>query len=298
MSQKIYDLITDRIIALLEKGVIPWRKPWDAASGAPRNLVSKKEYRGINAMLLCSLGFSSPWFLTFNQAKALGGPVKKAAHGFPVVFWKFLEASTAPDDEDEPTGGRDRVPLLRYYTVFNLDQTEGIPADRIPAPPGAEETRRFDPIEACERIMEQMPKRPEIRYTIEGQAYYQPSTDTVTMPFRETFVSPAEFYNTIFHELTHASGAPHRLARNSLTGWAPFGSAQYSREELVAEMGAGFLCAAAGIDGATLENSAAYIQGWLRVLKDDRRAVIVAAGQAQKAADFILDRSAEDEPAN
>jgi len=298
MSQKIYDLITDRIIALLEKGVIPWRKPWAAAVGAPRNLVSGKAYRGVNAMLLSCLGFASPWFVTFNQAKALGGAVKKGAHGFPVVFWKFLEAANTPDGEDDQAGGRDRVPLLRYYTVFNLEQTEGIPAERIPALPGGEETRRFDPIEACEKIVEQMPQRPEIRYTNAGQAYYQPGTDTVTMPPRETFATPAEFYNTIFHELTHASGAPHRLARNSLTGWAPFGSAQYSREELVAEMGAGFLCAAAGIDGATLENSAAYIQGWLRVLKDDRRAVIVAAGQAQKAADFILDRSSEDEPAN
>ena len=292
MSQKIYDLITDRIITLLEKGVIPWRKPWDAASGAPRNLVSGKAYRGINAMLLCSLGFNSPWFVTFNQAKAMGGAVKKGAHGFPVVFWKFLEASTAPEDDEEQAGGRDRVPLLRYYTVFNLEQTEGITAGKIPAA----EPRHFDPIEACEQIMEHMPKRPATRYTIEGLAYYQPSTDTVTMPLRETFTSPAEFYGTLFHECVHASGAPHRLARKSLTGWAPFGSAEYSREELVAEMGAGFLCAAAGIDGATLENSAAYIRSWLQVLKDDRRAVIVAAGQAQKAADFILGGPAEEEP--
>ena len=294
MSQKIYDLITDRIIALLEKGVIPWRKPWDATSGAPRNLVSGKAYRGINAMLLSCLGFSSPWFVTFNQAKALGGFIKDGVHGFPVVFWKFLEASTAPDGDDEQDGGRDRAPLLRYYTVFNLEQTEGITAGKIPAA----EPRRFDPIEACEQIVADMPQRPEIRYTNAGLAYYQPSTDTVTMPLRETFTSPAEFYGTLFHECVHASGATHRLARKSLTGWAPFGSAEYSREELVAEMGAGFLCAAAGIDGATLENSAAYIKSWLQVLKDDRRAVIVAAGQAQKAADFILDRSDAEDPTN
>lgn len=292
MSQKIYDLITDRIITLLEQGVIPWRKPWDAASGAPRNLVSGKPYRGINAMLLCSLGFNSPWFVTFNQAKALGGAVKKGAHGFPVVFWKFLEASAAPEDGEEEAGGRERVPLLRYYTVFNLEQTEGIPAGKVPAA----EDRRFNPIEACERIMEQMPQRPETRYTAEGRAYYQPRTDTVTMPLRETFASPALFYGTWFHEAVHSTGAGHRLARKSLSDWAPFGSAEYSREELVAEMGAGFLCAHAGIESATLENSAAYIQSWLKVLKDDRRAVIVAAGQAQKAADFILGGSAEDEP--
>ncbi len=294
MSQKIYDLITERIIALLEKGVIPWRRPWDAASGAPRNLVSGKPYRGINAMLLSSLGFTSPWFATFHQVKALGGYVKGGVHGFPVVFWKFFETSPAPDDEDDQDGGRERMPLLRYYTVFNLEQTEGIPAGKIPTA----EPRRFDSIEACERIMEHMPKRPETRYTAEGRAYYQPGTDTVTMPHRETFATPAHFYGTWFHEAVHSTGAPHRLARKSLTGWTPFGSADYSREELVAEMGAGFLCAQAGIEGATLENSAAYIQSWLQVLKDDRRAVIVAAGQAQKAADFILDYSPEEDPAN
>ena len=294
MSQRIYDLITDRIIALLEQGVIPWRKPWDATSGAPRNLVSGKAYRGINAMLLASLGFSSPWFLTFNQAKALGGAIRRGAHGFPVVYWKFLEAVAGPDGEDERTGSKDRVPLLRYYTVFNLDQTEGIPAEKIPAL----ETHRFDPIEACQRIVDGMPQRPEIRHTTEARAYYRPSTDSVTMPLRESFHSAAEYFSTLAHELVHSTGAPCRLARKSLEDWAPFGTADYSREELVAEMGAGFLCAHAGIHGATLENSAAYIGSWLRVLKDDRRAVIVAAGQAQKAADFILGGPAEDEPTN
>ena len=292
MSQKIYDLITDRIIALLEAGVIPWRKPWDAASGAPRNLTSGKAYRGVNAMLLASLGFGSPWFATFHQIKAHGGAVKKSVHGFPVVFLKFLETAAEPDGEGEPTCRRDRVPLLRYYTVFNLEQTEGIPAGKIPAL----EIRHFDPIEACERIVAEMPQRPEIRHTTEARAYYRPSTDTVTMPLRESFHSAAEYFSTLAHELVHSTGAPSRLARKSLEDWAPFGTADYSREELVAEMGAGFLCAHAGIDGATLENSAAYIRSWLQVLKDDRRAVIVAAGQAQKAADFILGGPAEEEP--
>jgi len=294
MSQKIYDLLTDRISALLEQGIIPWRKPWDAASGAPRNLVSGKAYRGINAVLLASLGFGSPWFATFHQVKALGGAVKKGVHGFPVVVGKFLETATEPDGEGEQTGRRDRVPLLRTYTVFNLEQTEGIPAGKRPAL----EIHHFNPIEACERIVAEMPQRPEILHTTEARAYYRPSTDTVNMPIRESFYSAAEYFSTLAHELVHSTGAPHRLARKSLEDWAPFGTADYSREELVAEMGAGFLCAHAGIDGATLENSAAYIQSWLQVLKDDRRAVIVAAGQAQKAADFILGGPAEDEPNN
>ena len=127
MSQKIYDMITDRIIALLEKGVVPWRKPWKAGEATPRNLVSKKAYRGINAMHLSALEFSSPYYLTFNQAKNLGGHIQKGAHGIPVVFWKFVEA------EDEETGKKERIPLLRYYTVFNLDQVEGIPESKIPA---------------------------------------------------------------------------------------------------------------------------------------------------------------------
>ena len=292
MSQKIYDLITDRIIALLEAGVIPWRKPWDAANGAPKNLVSGKTYRGINAMLLSSLGFASPWFATFHQVKALGGAVQKGVHGFPVVFWKFLDSAAQPGGEDGQDDRRDRVPLLRYYTVFNLEQTEGIPAGKI----SALETRPFEPLAECERIVAEMPKRPEIRHTTENRAYYRPSADRINMPLRESFHSAADYYNSLFHELCHSTGAPHRLARKSLADWAPFGTADYSREELVAEMGAGFLCAHAGLESSTLENTAAYIQSWLQVLKDDRRAVIVAAGQAQKAADFILGGSQEDEP--
>ena len=281
MSQKIYDMITDRIIALLEKGVVPWRKPWKAGEATTRNLVSKKAYRGINAMHLSALEFSSPYYLTFNQAKNLGGHIQKGAHGIPVVFWKFVEA------EDEETGKKERIPLLRYYTVFNLDQVDGIPEGKIPAKP-AEIPAEFHTIEEAEAIVEGMPQRPEIRYNAGDRAFYRLSTDTVTMPHRELFDSPESFFGTLFHELTHAVGAPSRLARKSLETYAPFGSEEYSREELVAEMGAGFLCAAAGIAPKTLDNSAAYIASWLKVLKNDRRAVIIAAGQAQKAADFIL----------
>ncbi|HQG93480.1 MAG TPA: zincin-like metallopeptidase domain-containing protein [Acidobacteriota bacterium] len=294
MSQKIYDLITDRIIALLEQGDIPWRKPWKPGDAAPRNSVSGKPYRGINAMLLSSLGFASPWFATFRQIQGLGGSVRKGAHGFPVVFWKFFGAAAAPDGEDEQAERRERVPLLRYYTVFNLEQAEGIPADKIPPPVVA--PAGFSSIDVAEKIVAGMPQRPEILHQAGDRACYRPATDTVILPNRELFASPEEYYSTEFHELVHATGAGHRLARKSLADWAPFGSADYSREELVAEMGAGFLCAHAGVSNATLENSAAYIQSWLQVLKDDRRAVIVAAGQAQKAADFILNSPAEDDP--
>ncbi len=296
MSQKIYDMITDRIIALLEAGVVPWRKPWKAGESAPRNLVSRKAYRGINAMLLAHTGFSSPYFLTFNQAKALGGRVKKDEHGFTVIFWKFIDAKKArKEDEDEEHGRnrRGRIPLLRYYHVFNLDQVEGIPEGRIPAKPAAILTDH-SPIEEAEAIVEGMPQRPEIRHADRDRACYHPFLDRVTMPFSFLFDHMEDFYNVLFHELCHSTGHPDRLARKSLETHAAFGSEEYSREELVAEMGASFLCAAAGIAPKTIESSAAYIASWLKALKNDRRAVIIAAGQAQKAADFILGAKASE----
>ncbi len=289
MSQKIYDMITDRIIALLEKGVVPWRKPWKAGEATPRNLVSKKPYRGINAMLLSNVGFSSPYYLTFNQAKALGGRIKKDEHGTTVIFWKFIDKKKARKEDGDEEIERDRkgrIPLLRYYHVFNLDQVEGIPANKIPQP--SEAPADFCPIEEAEAIVEGMPQRPEIRHADNDRACYHPFLDRVTMPFTFLFDRMEDFYNVIFHELTHSTGHPSRLARKSLETYAPFGSEEYSREELVAEMGAGFLCAAAGIAPKTLDNSAAYIASWLKALKNDRRAVVIAAGQAQKAADFIL----------
>ncbi len=297
MSQKIYDMITDRIIALLEAGVVPWRKPWKAGESAPRNLVSRKAYRGINAMLLAHTGFSSPYFLTFNQARALGGRVKKDEHGFTVIFWKFIDAKKAPKEDEDAELERDRkgrIPLLRYYHVFNLEQVEGIPEGKIPAKSAAIPAE-FHTIEEAEAIVEGMPQRPEIRHHAGDRAFYRPATDTVTLPNRELFDSPEAYFNAIFHELTHSTGHPVRLARKSLATHAAFGSEEYSREELVAEMGASFLCAVAGIAPKTLGNSASYVDSWLKALRNDRRAVVIAAGQAQKAADFILGAKASDD---
>ena len=278
---KVFEIVTQRIIAMLEKGVIPWRRPWKGT--APQNLITRKPYRGINAFIL---GFSGgSYFLTFNQAKALGAHVKKGAQGLPVVFWKFSEHSKQQqDDENAESSNNHPAPILRYYTVFRIEDIEGISQNKLPeilnAPP-------VEPIAQAEKIVEQMPQRPIIHY--EGdRAFYRPSTDSVTVPVKELFGKVEEFYSTLFHELTHSTGHPSRLARKSLEAYAPFGSADYSREELVAEMGAGFLCASCGIDNSTLENSASYIDHWMKALKADPRAVIVAAGQAQKAADFIL----------
>lgn len=273
-----YDIITDQITTKLEEGTVPWRKPWYGEAGMPKNLVSKKDYRGINVFLLHCLGYESPYFVTFKQAKKLGGHVRKGEKGCPVVFWKQLDVK----DEDEEKTVR-HVPMLRYYTVFNVAQTEGLEIPVLDVP-----EREHTPTEAAEQIVQGMPKAPEIKH---GQraASYSPAEDVVRMPRPEVFESGEGYYSTLFHELTHSTGHTSRLDRKLSTESVAFGSADYSREELVAEMGAAFLCAQAGIE-TRLDQSAAYIEGWLKKLKSDRKLVVVAAAQAQKAADFVLAR--------
>lgn len=278
MSTKAYDVITDRVIEKLEAGTVPWTKPWHGSAGMPKNLVSKKQYRGINVFLLHCLGYESPYFLTYKQATKLGGHVRKGEKGCPVVFWKWLIKS----DED---GTEHRLPLLRYYTVFNVCQCDGIEAPALDVP-----EREHNPIEAAEQITNQMQNRPEVRHGHTG-ASYSPSEDLVRMPRPEVFDAGERYHATLFHELTHSTGHASRLDRNLDTALAPFGSPDYSREELVAEMGAAFLCGESGILDTNIEQSAAYIDGWLRKLKNDRKLVVTAAAQAQKAADFILGHS-------
>jgi antirestriction protein ArdC len=205
------------------------------------------------------------------------------------VFWKWIDlkdASKPESDDLESVSGK--VPLLRYYRVFNLDQVEG-----IKPPPEEQVSNPFTPIQQAEQILEHMPLKPDIRYG-GNRAYYSPRLDYIQLPARESFHSPEEFYSTAFHELTHATGHPDRITRKGNTEAAYFGSHEYSREELVAEFGASMLCAQAGIEQQTITNSAAYIQGWLRVLKGDKRLAIIAAGQAQRAVDYILNQSQED----
>jgi antirestriction protein ArdC len=284
MKADAFQVITDRIIGLLETGTVPWQKPWKGGAGMPKNLISKKEYRGINTFLLHAMMYENPYWLTFNQAKQLGGHVKQGEKACPIVFWKFLEA----DDAESPTGKK-RIPLLRYYSVFNLAQCEGIPVDKLPVIDGGK--REHTPIAAAEQIVAAMPKRPAIESKWQ-RAFYSPKQDFVGMPAPETFRSAEDYYSVLFHELTHATGHESRLNRKGVSGsngeWSPFGSQSYSQEELVAEMGAAFLCGQVGIVERTIDNSAAYISSWLQRLKDDRKLVIYAAAQAQKAADFIL----------
>jgi len=272
----VYTIVTNRIIEHLEKGVVPWQKPWTDA-GLPKNLITGKNYRGINVWLLNTLNYQQNSFLTFKQVKDLGGYVKKGEKAQEVIFWKWIEK------ENKETKETERVPLLRYYTVFNIAQCEGIPKEKLP--PVVE--RNNSPIETCERIINEMPNRPDIRHK-EHSAYYNKIHDYVNMPKMETFMSSEHYYGTLFHELVHSTGHNERLNRNELIKSNGFRSENYAVEELTAEMGASYLKSYAGIPIEQLGNNAAYIKGWLERLKNDKRFIVHASAQAQKATDYIL----------
>lgn len=289
-----YEIVTERIVQLLERGVIPWRRPW-SAGGAPRNLVSKKVYRGVNFFLLSATKYVSPYWLTLRQANELGGTVRKGEHGQIVIFWK-VDRDAAPESDadaeniDECEKSRRRF-VLRFYRVFNAEQCELPQAvlDKLPKI----ETYQHDPIEAAERIIANMPNPPALEYG-GTKAFYSPAADRITLPPRELFISAEEHFGSWAHEASHSTGHPKRLNRDSIAEAAPFGSATYGREELVAELSAAYLCAEAGISPAVIENEAAYLQGWLSKLKSEKRLIVIAAAQAQRAADYILGRSGAD----
>ncbi len=280
----VYDIVTAQIIEQLEKGEIPWRKPWNSAEGMPRNLVSKRAYRGINVWILAGRGYESPYWLSFKQCKDLGGTVKKGEESTLVVFWKFLIADNTPEGEQpDPKNTKARtIPMLRYYRVFNVEQCEGL-EKHIPQ---AETPKTFNALAEAEKIVEAYQGKPRITHGQAG-AYYRPSADLVGMPARTSFENPEEYYSTLFHELTHSTGHKDRLGRFETDEVAGFGSQTYSKEELIAEMGASYLCNEVGILQSTIENSAAYIRGWLKRLQDDKRLIVTAAAQAQKAVDHI-----------
>jgi antirestriction protein ArdC len=258
--------------------VAPWKRPWD--SGVPKNLMSQKEYRGVNPLLLGLAGYSSPYWLTYKQAQEIGGHVRKGEKGSMVTFWKLL------DHKDEETGEKVKLPLLRYHTVFNIEQTEGIRLRRELTHPA----RKVEPIEACEAILRELPTSSARRVNGGGVACYVPDRDEIHTPSQAAFHSDAEYYGTLFHELVHSTGHESRLSREGIVNRSRFASHAYSREELIAEMGAAFLAGEVGIAPATLDNSAAYLQSWVSVLKGDARLVVQAAGAAQKAVDWLRGR--------
>lgn len=283
----VYEIITDRIVGLLEAGTVPWRRPWAGGEQfAPRNGQSGHKYRGINVFMLACQGYESPAWLTYRQVDELGGHVRKGEKSSPVVFWKWLEkrAKADADELDAASDGKPgvrRFPMLRYFRVFNAQQCDELP-DRFDVPELP--SYPVKPIASADRIVAGMPNRPDIQHG-EPRAYYDRLGDHVNMPARERFEYQTEYYSVLFHELTHATGHDSRLNRRF---GGRFGDGDYSREELVAEMGAAFLSAHAGIERNTLDNSAAYCQSWIRALRGDSKLAVIAAAQAQKAADYIL----------
>jgi antirestriction protein ArdC len=271
-----YQAITNRILTLLEQGTLPWQQPWDSATGMPRNLFSQRPYRGINVWLLTAMGDASPFWATFNQVKDAGGSVRKGERGVPVVFWKVYKGQ-----EDPETGQAEQRFVLRQYTVFNAAQLDGVAVPEIPVTPD-----RVTPIERCAQLVAAMPHRPAIS---EGhqRAFYTPATDTLHMPIPACFQSPEAHGATLLHELVHAVGHPSRLNRATLTDLCLFGDPTYAKEELVAEMGAAYLCGVCGIANTTIDASAAYLQSWMAVLRHEPTMLVQAAAQAQRAADYI-----------
>ena len=298
----VYERVTQKITELLKQGVVPWQRPWNAHVGPPRNGVSGRYYRGLNVFMLSHAGFDSPWWFSPKQVNDLDGHIRKGEKVSWVHFFKLWLPKGGPNEASEidadeaAVSTRRPVLIIRAYRVVNVDQCDGPGIGKFREKHPEEEPVKHDndPIAACEQIVETMPQRPGIRYGGD-KALYRPWTDQVHMPRRETFISSEAYYGVLFHELTHSTGHPERLNRKTLTDGTPFGSPTYSREELVAEMGAAFLCAAAGIDDPTLQRSASYIQSWLKFLRSDPRALVIAGAQAQKAADFILESAGVEE---
>lgn len=289
-----YEAITHRIIEQLEKGVVPWQSPSFARVGFPRNFATGKHYRGINVFLLGSLEFQSPYFLTFVQARELGGRVRPGEKGSTIIkvgtWTKDLTEKPAPGGANE-TEGVKRT-FLKLYTVFNACQIEGI---RFPEAPKCETFTESALADNARRLVSEMPHPPSIFEGRKSYPHYIPESDVIEMPSRSTFRAEWRFYKTLFHELAHATGHASRLNRPSLTenrGRYAVGEHQkiYCEEELVAEMTAAFLGAHAGIIEDGFENSAAYLRGWLGVLqvKDHRTWLVKAASDAQRAADYVL----------
>lgn len=278
---KVYGIVTEKILEALDRGVVPWSRPWNL-TGGHQNLKGRK-YRGVNPLLLELAaevkGYDQPYWGTFNQMKGHGGKVRKGEKGTLITFWKVYDKENAETGEDE------RRFILRYFNVFNVAQVEGL--DWTPP-----ETVRHDhdPLAEGERIIAGMPNPPRIEVKSSDRAYYRPSTDTVVLPGLDQYPVAADYYRVAFHELVHSTGHKSRLDRD-LSGVLMLPES-YAAEELVAEIGAAMLCGVAGID-SNVEQNAAYIGEWRKRLADDPKLIVTAAGKAQKAADYILDAEAE-----
>lgn len=284
--KNLYKEVTNKMLEELANGVIPWHKPWTDGGNLAVSHVTGNAYSFLNQILISGNGGSTGEYLTFRQALAEGGKVRKGEHGKLIVFFKPQKSTKEMDENDdtEPAEKKKSIPVLKSYFVFEVSQCDGI-------------KRKFDsqrtnpdivPIERAEKVATDYLDREHIdlfKNSTNG-AFYLPKSDEVHIPDMNTFSEIEEYYSTLFHELTHSTGAPHRLSREF---GKRFGDQPYSREELVAEMGAAYLCNACAVSSEkAFKNSASYIQGWMDALQQDDHLIIYAASKAQKAADFIL----------
>lgn len=288
MKVDVYKMVTDKILEAIEKGVCPWHCPWVNFSNGGSNFVnyvSRKEYSLLNCMLLGRPGE----YLSRKQIEKLGGTLKSDAEPKMVVFYSQYEYETTDDDGETQ---KHRIPLLRYYNVFHVEDVEGI------TPKGIAETKGYDHTEeeedeifsAADAVIDDYRLFRKCKMSFgSSNAYYRPLSDEISVPSKEQYKNLAEFYSTTFHEMVHSTGAEQRLNRKEVTDTTRFGSEPYGREELCAEIGSAMLMQICGIkDDAAFKNSAAYLKGWRDTIKTDNKAIVLAACRAEKAVKYIL----------
>jgi antirestriction protein ArdC len=271
VKQDVYQDVTDRIVTALEQGTVPWHKPW--TTSLPVSIRNGKAYRGVNVLLLGLAGRADPRWGTFKAIREAGGSVRKGEKGTHIILWKPVVKRAAADGAEPES-----YMLLKSYVVFNAEQAHGLPALEL------DELREHESDERADAIVSGYESGPVVIHGSD-RALYSPGQDLVRMPDPERFESSDAYYLTLLHELVHSTGHESRLNRLEP---ALFGTDPYAREELVAELGASMLAGLAGLEGAAGEQSAAYVAGWLRKLKDDRKLVVQAAAAAQRAADRIV----------
>ena len=273
----VYQKVTDQIIAAIEQGVDAWQMPWHRSATTPTNALTGKAYRGVNVLSLwataASNNYRSGISATYAQWQELGAQVRKGEKSAFIVFWKFPNRVEETEESEEEENRRG--PIARGYNVFNADQVDGYSLPDVPALPPTER------IESADRFFAAL--NADVRHG-GARAYYNKTEDFIQMPPFDVFKESAVYYATLAHESIHWVGALHRLNRD-LKG--RFGDESYAAEELVAELGAAFLCADLNVDNQPRPDHAAYVQNWLKVLRDDKRAIFTAASKAQTAADWL-----------
>jgi antirestriction protein ArdC len=285
----VYEVVTARVLKQLEAGVVPWRKTW--TTGLPKSLATGREYRGVNLLLLGAADFSSAYWLTYREAQRLGGHVRKGERATPVIYWKWR----TPEEMARLTaekGIANPAPCVPFTSaVFNLDQVEG-----VQAPAGECSGNGEGRLSIAEQIIGRMSDAPEIAHGVAKNPAYQPGADRIVLPHLSQFENADEYYATLFHELVHATGHPRRLNRFAASEGEPI--ERISFEELVAELGASFLCAFAGLSNPTTDElQASYVADWAKVFRSDAQILVRAASTAQKAVDFIRGTTWDRKPA-